>query len=188
MSIDIDHLETLAREATEGPWHVRENGPGEFFVEAPGSPEMPYRLDVCGDDYVGHGDDEQRRRNWDFIAAADPDTILSIVERLRAAETHEQALAAYQADLVRELSCCQRILHSLAHSGQVTPEYADEAKAVLKRTKEASRARRDAEVRGKALREVAAHIYNGEFSPSNLAKWCLDQDREGRRQAEGGAA
>lgn len=54
---------------TPGPWRIREMG-SEFFVEADGSPDMPYRLDVCGDDYTGHGDDEQRRHNFNLIAAA----------------------------------------------------------------------------------------------------------------------
>lgn len=124
MSIDIDHLETLAREATEGPWHVRENGPSEFFVEAPGSPEMPYRLDVCGDDYVGHGDDEQRRRNWDFIAAADPDTVLALVARIREMEGREQALAAHVARLDGLL---ETSLNGLRWWRDAHPEDANEA-------------------------------------------------------------
>ena len=85
MAIDIDNLEKLAQAASRGPWKVR--GMGEdFFVEAPGSPDMPYRLDVCGDDYTGHGDDEQRRHNFEWVAAADPSAILELIERLRAAE------------------------------------------------------------------------------------------------------
>lgn len=100
MNIDIDNLETLAQAASKGPWNVREQGPEDFFVEAPGSPDMPYRLDVCGDDYVGHGDDEQRRRNWDFIAAADPDAILALVARVRDAEGNRAASCIYCGEAV----------------------------------------------------------------------------------------
>ncbi|MDL4862075.1 hypothetical protein NPJ88_007005 [Halomonas elongata] len=92
MSIDIDDLEALARAASKGPWHVREQGPEDFFVEAPGSPDMPYRLDVCGDDYVGHGDDKQRRHNWEFIAAADPDAVHALIARLRESKRRERDL------------------------------------------------------------------------------------------------
>ncbi|OBX35628.1 hypothetical protein A8U91_04702 [Halomonas elongata] len=74
--------------------------------------------------------------------------------RLVESDIERDKLAAHQADLVRELSCCQGVLHSLAHSGQVTPEYAVEAKAVLKRTKGASLARREANVAEKALRRA----------------------------------
>lgn len=48
------------------------------------------------------------------------------------------ALAAYQAELIRELTACQSVLHNLAHDGQVTTAYADEAKAVLKRSPKTS--------------------------------------------------
>jgi hypothetical protein len=82
----LDHLERLARAASEGPWRVRELGL-DFFVETPGEPDMPYRLDVCGDDYTGHGDDEQRRANFDYIAATNPTVMLRLIERLREAES-----------------------------------------------------------------------------------------------------
>lgn len=75
----------------------------------------------------------------------------------RAIEKEEQydALAAHQADLVRELAACQSVLHSLAHAGEVTPEYADEAKKVIKRTTATSLARRDSRVAAEAMREIA---------------------------------
>ncbi|SOC56420.1 hypothetical protein SAMN05421509_10731 [Chromohalobacter canadensis] len=68
----------------------------------------------------------------------------------------EAVLAAHQDDLVRELSACQGVLHSLARSGEVTKQYADDAKAVLDRTKETSLARRDARVAVGAMRKVAS--------------------------------
>lgn len=66
-----------------------------------------------------------------------------------------QALAAHQACLVRELSACQAVLHSLAHDGEVSPDYASHAKKVLGRTNEASLARRDSIMKAEALEEVA---------------------------------
>ncbi|WP_136247972.1 hypothetical protein [Halomonas borealis] len=91
--ITLDKLEKLARMASVGPWHVREMG-GDCFVEAPGSPDMAYRLDVCGDDYTGHGDEEQRHHNMQYIAAGDPDAVIALIERLRGSLALEQALAA----------------------------------------------------------------------------------------------
>ena len=73
------------------------------------------------------------------------EAVNAIQEALAASEKREQALAAHQVDLVRELTACQAVLHSLSLGGEVTREYADDAKAVLKRTKEASLARRQAE-------------------------------------------
>jgi len=55
-------------------------------------------------------------------------------------------LIAYQSELVRELTSCQSVLHMLAHAGEVTPAYADDAKAVLKRKSEHSLAQHDAQV------------------------------------------
>jgi len=75
-------------------------------------------------------------------------------ERKRV-EEQEEALAAHQDDLVRELSACQGVLHHLARSGEVTKQYADDAKTVLDRTEEASLAHRDARVAAKAMRQVA---------------------------------
>lgn len=45
-----------------------------------------------------------------------------------------RALAAQVEVLRRELQACQNVLHSLAHVGQVTPAYANDAKKVLAAT------------------------------------------------------
>lgn len=100
------------------------------------------------------------------------------------AEEERDALAAYQADMVRELTACQAVLHSLAHDGQVTPEYAIDAKAVLKRVPRVSLARRDAEKKAEALEEAA-----NETVPAmhKMANWLRARAAEERRKAEGGA-
>jgi hypothetical protein len=43
------------------------------------------------------------------------------------------ALAADRADLIKELVACQNVLHQLAHAGECTPEYANDARDVLQR-------------------------------------------------------
>ena len=56
---------------TKGPWKIRESSHGIApFVEADKAPGMAYALDVCGDDYTGYGDDEQREINMRLIALA----------------------------------------------------------------------------------------------------------------------
>ncbi|MBY6111169.1 hypothetical protein KUV74_12275 [Halomonas sp. DP1Y21-3] len=101
----------------------------------------------------------------------------------RAAERGRDALAAHQSDLVRELTSCQSILHSMAHYGSVTPEYADDAKAVLSRTKEASLARRDATKKAEALHEFLMFPRMGDEPVRAKAVKLRDGYRQ---QAEGG--
>lgn len=140
MSIDIDKLKALAKAATPGPWQAD----GDDVIPDPNRAEGI----IAWCDFA-----QKDQRDAQYIAAAYPATILALIERVREAKAERNALVAHQADLVRELSACQGVLHSLANSGEVTQQYANEAKAVLKRTKEASLARRDAEMLGEfALR------------------------------------
>lgn len=53
---------------------------------------------------------------------------------LEKVTTERDALAAQVDALRRELQACQNVLHSLAHDGQVTPAYANDAKKVLAAT------------------------------------------------------
>jgi hypothetical protein len=55
---------------TKGPWTLRRNTRFGTFVEAPKAEGMGYALDVCGDDYSGYGDEEQREANMALIALA----------------------------------------------------------------------------------------------------------------------
>lgn len=73
---------------------------------------------------------------------------ISLIEKLKA---DRDALAAHQANLVRELTACQSVLFQLARAGEVTPEHADEAKAVLECTPEISLGRHDARIAAEAL-------------------------------------
>jgi hypothetical protein len=62
--------------------------------------------------------------------------------RISYQSSEQAAQAAYEAlqkakadrvDLIKELVPCQNVLHQLARSGQCTPQYADDACAVLER-------------------------------------------------------
>ncbi|MDT8895678.1 hypothetical protein RSO41_13555 [Halomonas sp. I1] len=110
-----------------------------------------------------------------------------LAELLDRAETERDALAAHQADLVRELTSCQAVLHSLAHSGEVTSAYADDAKAVLTRTKDISLARRDAElILWLADGLEAAEAPSAESGDMWDASQCADWIREQADTAEQG--
>lgn len=52
---------------TKGPWILRTHPMLPTFIEAPRSKTMAYSLDVCGDDYTGYGDEEQREINMRLI-------------------------------------------------------------------------------------------------------------------------
>lgn len=167
-SVEIDHLEALARKASQGPWHVREMG-GDCFVEAPGSPDMPYRLDVCGDDYTGHGEEEQRRHNMEHIAATDPTTILALIEQVRQAETREQAFAAHMEEL-REALRLAKI--NLAYSDDpFAPQYRNICARAIASLPQAPLALRDARVAkdtAYAIRDRVSRRLDRELDASSL--------------------
>lgn len=87
MDIDLKKLEAVALEATPGPW---ERSSGRFDVIAPeetNTGQDHYHVaDTVGHDY------DRRRRNADFIAAADPTMLLKLVAWIRALEAERNAL------------------------------------------------------------------------------------------------
>lgn len=105
-----------------------------------------------------------------------------LVGKLLGRKQERDALAAHQADLVRELSACQSVLFSLAHDGKVTPEYASDAKSVLKRTEAVSLARRDARVAADAIGTAAEAMAMGGHQPW-VIKDMRDLERAHRRKA-----
>lgn len=78
--VDLDVLERLAREATPGPWWAA----GAWFDDD-GSPMPMVGHGSTGADWVAK---TARRDGSDaaYIAAASPDVVLALVERVRAAE------------------------------------------------------------------------------------------------------
>lgn len=76
MTIDLDSLEAKARAATPGPWHLWGSDAvtieaSTFIATASDTRPMP-----------------QQQADAAFIAAASPDVVLALVERVRAAEAH----------------------------------------------------------------------------------------------------
>lgn len=62
------------------------------------------------------------------------ETLLEQQQEIEKLKEQNAALAATVEALRRELQACQNVLHSLAHDGQVTPAYANDAKKVLAAT------------------------------------------------------
>jgi len=52
------------------PWILRKKKGLPSFVEASAHNGMAYGLDICGDDYAGYGEEEQREANMEFIVNA----------------------------------------------------------------------------------------------------------------------
>jgi hypothetical protein len=108
---------------------------------------------------------KERREKWKaraLKAEKDRDAYLIAEQRQIAlrqkVEAERDVLAAYQTDLIRELTACQSVLHMLAHDRQVTPAYANDAKAVLRRAPEACLAKRDALSQSEGLKKAAIFI------------------------------
>lgn len=98
MSIGLDELEKLARAAELGPWRWGDWSTLFGTLEDPAcmrdlesnlthagpEPYVRQRGDVC--ERVLHVDDRGKPGNVEYIAAASPDVVLALIERVRAAE------------------------------------------------------------------------------------------------------
>lgn len=89
MDIDIEKLEALASQATQGDWWHRQKQGHQGFVQVDNVPgtSMPYGLELLGDDYTGFGDDAQREHDCAFVAAMNPTVVKELIRRLRLAES-----------------------------------------------------------------------------------------------------
>lgn len=87
-AIDLDALAATAKAATPGPW---EDSVDDLTNDVNVYHDQEQRLWVA---QTGTEPGEQERANAEFIAAADPATVLALIERVRAAE---EALAEAHA-------------------------------------------------------------------------------------------
>lgn len=81
---------------------------------------------------------ELERANARVAALEDDIEIFKAAEEMQIAlrekmERERDELAADRADLIKELTACQNMLHGLAHSGGFSPDYPNDAKKVLER-------------------------------------------------------
>ncbi|MCW6036838.1 hypothetical protein K4A83_11270 [Spirulina subsalsa FACHB-351] len=105
-----------------------------------------------------------------------PATILALLDRLDAAkrELSRYSMCAGHAD--------QRMSESRA--ARKALGFGEDADDVSPRDLTEAIASREAQARAKALREVAAHLMNGTYSPGELARRCVNEARKLEPEAE----
>lgn len=92
MNIDIDGLIELAKKATQGKW---ERGSGSDVLTSECGDEAYWEWEEAGPAQLHESNAEN---DAEYIAAASPDTIIALCERLREAEkTIQNALSELSA-------------------------------------------------------------------------------------------
>lgn len=81
MTIDLDELERLAKAATPGPWYAGEKNRWQLHDG---------RFIRTSHDHSGTAMVVSGGGDADFIAAANPETVLALVERVRALEKERE--------------------------------------------------------------------------------------------------
>lgn len=120
------------------------------------------------------------------IGETEKEHILGLCNILERVGKEQEALAAHQAGMERELQASQAVLHSLASDGQVTPDHARTARDVLDRTSLASLQRHDAGVCARELKDVYGDL-PGDLMTQDLADWLLARRDRYMKQAKGKA-
>lgn len=80
----LDELEKLAKAATPGPWWTY-HGSGVF---SKGQEGLSLSAECCGENA------DTRTVNLDYIAAANPDTVLGLIDHIRKLESERAKLIA----------------------------------------------------------------------------------------------
>lgn len=91
------------------PWRVRYHPtyPDLCFVEGQKAPDMPYAVEILGDDYNGYGDAERKKADAEFIACACNNHykfIQALTDSLAAWEDEEDSVKAEHAELIANLT------------------------------------------------------------------------------------
>lgn len=84
--IDLDKLEALARAATPGPWSTSIDGPEGAEWDA----GMAIAATYGRQKVFARAGGSYPRADQEYIAAASPDVVLALIERLRRAESDER--------------------------------------------------------------------------------------------------
>lgn len=168
MSIDIDKLEALAKEASEGPWFLHDEGD---LLEV-----QSESIGIVSAVYDTSSDPERLADlpNLEYIATANPSAILALITRLREAEQREQELAAH---VERQSKIIFDALAAI-EDGDVNAAPFDEARAAHNETPVT---RLKAQWQAEALHDLLMHPRE-----ATLRKRACDMRDELRRQAEQG--
>lgn len=137
--IDLDDLEAKARAATPGPWdnHSINGEPIESVWMAAGDVVATWAIKEPRFEFHA----PQAREDAAFIAAANPTTVLKLVERVRAAEADAHRIVTESqtgwATAYRNTETLRAIVRDLAAMDLVDDAY--ELKALQRRAVEASK-------------------------------------------------
>ena len=100
MTIDLDKLREAAKRASPGPWHASiafyGDAATEFKIVA-----QPYGVALTVCEYFNSTQKRARKTveaNADFLAAADPSTVLALIERAEKAEAALKLVLPVLAD------------------------------------------------------------------------------------------
>ena len=108
----IDNLARLAEAATPGPWEATQEGlthPDGWEIDAPDGPVVS---ECCG--YRGS---VGKTADAEFIAAANPATILRLIEELRKATRAAQTLGKVIEDQCRDVLNATGLYHLIDEDG-----------------------------------------------------------------------
>jgi hypothetical protein len=127
---DIKRLRELAQAATLGPWKVEGNGLDEWYVYAH---DARYAAPWCGDSPVKvawvpwEPSGGRHVRDSLYIAAASPDVVLALLDRLEAAERERDSLrVAYEQTRQDCVNLTEKVLPNLRAERDALPADARE--------------------------------------------------------------
>lgn len=157
MSIDIGKLEALARAATPGARDAVKAPNRNVMTDGENRPWIVQSDD--GQIIIVQG--ERASDDAKLAAAADPDAILALVERVREAEARERALAAHMERL------STLIRDAMESDNDFLTEWDEQARGAIDASPTTSLASRDAQMKAEAFVEASAacmHIEKGQNS------------------------
>lgn len=106
--VDLDALEAAAKAATPGPWTLWSNN--RISTHQYVKTEDDWTLVAADSGYTDRSSFDQRTRDLGYIAAANPQVVLALIERLRKAEEETRALRALVA-VMDDLDRCEHGRH-----------------------------------------------------------------------------
>lgn len=125
---DIERLREIAAKATPGPWRK------SLFEGDDGTPHIgDFGWTVYGCPAGETEDSEQGRADADYIAEADPSTVLALLDRLEAAEAAVERVRALADEWATEGASLIRSAYSGrdVHEGQTFERCAEDTRRLL---------------------------------------------------------
>lgn len=87
----LDNLESLADQASRGPWIYAESNDSGYDVHNPYEPDYVVRSGWDHEEYTDYG--IEKEANAEFIATLNPETVKAMIKRIRMLDLEARALA-----------------------------------------------------------------------------------------------